>query len=140
MNRPRPALRVLVVDDNHLIRRLLVLMLEGAGFDAVEAESAEDAIALAQETPPDLWLVDEVMPGMTGSELIRALRRSADPRLRAVPVIGISGREGADRELLAAGASAFVPKPVEEQALLDALARVAPATPRHGGTPPALPV
>ncbi len=127
MNRPRPALRVLVVDDNHLIRRLLVLMLEGAGFDTVEAESAEDAIAIAQETPPDLWLVDEVMPGMTGSELVRALRRSRDRRLSAAPVVGISGRAGAMSDLLGAGCDAFVAKPVDERRVVDALRRAARA-------------
>jgi CheY-like chemotaxis protein len=128
-------LRVLIVDDNDLIRRLVRLILESGGHVAVEAESGEIALEVAREDPPDVCLVDEVMPGMTGSDLIRALRRSPDQRLRAVPVIGISGREGADRELLAAGASAFVPKPVEEQALLSALARVAPIATRRGGAP-----
>lgn len=133
------ALRVLVVDDNDLIRHLVRLIIETGGHVAVEAESAEIALEAAREDPPDVCVVDEVMPGMSGSDLIRALRGSPDPRLRAVPVIGISGREGADRELLAAGASAFVPKPVEEQALLSALARVAPVPTRHGGAPPGLP-
>ncbi len=45
----KPPLRVLVVDDNHLIRRLISLILEGAGFDAVEAKSGEDALELARE-------------------------------------------------------------------------------------------
>ncbi len=135
-----PSLRVLVVDDNDLVRHLVRLIVESGGHVAIEAESGEIALQAACEDPPDVCVVDEVMPGMSGSELIRALRASADLRLRTVPVIGISGREGADRELLAAGASAFVAKPVEEQALLAALARVAPVTPRHGGTPPALPV
>jgi CheY-like chemotaxis protein len=133
------ALRVLIVDDNDLIRRLVRLIVETGGHVAVEAESAEIALEAVRDDPPDVCVVDEVMPGMTGSDLIRALRGSPDPRLRSVPVIGISGREGADRELLAAGADAFVPKPVEEQALLSALARVAPVRKRHGGAPPGLP-
>lgn len=118
----RRPFRILVVDDNHLIRRLLDLILEGAGYVPVQAESGEVALAIALEALPDLCIVDEVMPGMRGSELIRALRHSPDPRLAGVPVIGISGRAGAAHELVAAGATGFVPKPVEERAILAAVA------------------
>lgn len=117
------AYRILVVDDNHLIRRLLDLILESAGYVPVEADSGEEALALVAEAAPDLCIVDEVMPGMKGSELIRALRGSPDPRIAGMPVIGISGRNGAARELLAAGATTFVPKPVDETAILSAVAR-----------------
>lgn len=115
--------RVLVVDDNHLIRRLLDLILEGAGYVPLEAESGDAALEVVYEVLPDLCIVDEVMPGMLGSELIRTLRRSRDPRIALLPVVGISGRAGAARELLAAGADAFVTKPVEEGAILAAVAR-----------------
>jgi len=113
--------RILVVDDNHLIRRLLDLVLENAGYVSIGAESGESALDLAREMHPDLFIVDEAMPGMKGSELISALRRCPDPRLASAPVIGISGRAGAAGELLAAGANAFVAKPVQERAILDAV-------------------
>jgi CheY-like chemotaxis protein len=119
----RTAYRILVVDDNHLIRRLLDLILEGAGYVPVEAESGEEALAMAPEAEPDLCIVDEVMPGMHGSDVIRALRRSGDPRIARVPVIGISGRNGAARELLAAGATTFVQKPLDEPRILAAIAQ-----------------
>jgi CheY-like chemotaxis protein len=118
---PRPF-RILVVDDNHLIRRLLHLILEGGGYLPVPVESGALALEIVQEAAPDLCIVDEVMPEMLGSELIRALRRSRDPRIARVPVIGISGRAGAGRELLAAGATVFVPKPIEERRILSAIA------------------
>jgi CheY-like chemotaxis protein len=121
-------LRVLVVDDNHLILELLRLILEGAGYLPVAVDSGALALEIVQETSPDLCIVDEVMPGIRGSELIRTLRHSRDQRVAHVPVIGISGRAGAARELLAAGASAFVPKPVEEGAILTAVAAFAGAT------------
>jgi CheY-like chemotaxis protein len=113
---------VLVVDDNHLIRTLLHLILEGAGYVPVAVESGGLALEVVNEAAPDLCIVDEVMPGMLGSELIRALRTSRDPRIARLPVIGISGRAGAGRELLAAGATAFLPKPIEERAVLSAVA------------------
>jgi DNA-binding response OmpR family regulator len=131
-----PSPRVVVVDDNHLIRRLLALILEGAGFAAIEAESAEDALELGRDEPPVAWLVDEVMPAVKGSDLIRALRRSRDPRLARAVVVGMSGRTGAGAELLAAGADAFVPKPIDERALLTALVR---ALQTRGAAPEPLP-
>lgn len=117
-------LRILVVDDNHLIRGLIGLILEAAGHVPVHAESGEIALELAHDDPPDLCFVDEAMPGMSGSELIRALRRARDVRLATVPVIGISGRAAAAQELLAAGANVFLPKPIEEEAVLSAIDRV----------------
>lgn len=128
-----PSVRILVVDDNHLIRLLLALVLENAGYVSIGAESGDAALDIAREVPPDLFIVDEVMPGMKGSELIATLRRSEDLRLARSPVIGISGRAGAARELLAAGANAFVPKPVEERAILLAVTRA--LAPRFGTKP-----
>ena len=116
-----------MVDDNHLIRRLLTLILEAAGLEAVEAESADDALTLARHAPPDLWLVDEVMPGTSGSDLIRLLRRSRDRRISMAPIVGISGRAGASRDLSAAGCDAFVAKPVDERGVVDALRRAVAA-------------
>ncbi len=127
---PAAAQRILVVDDNHLIRRLLDLILEGAGYVPLEAESGEQALELVVEMTPDLCIVDEVMPGMQGSDLIRAIRASPDPLLATVPVVGISGRAGADRELLGAGATTFVAKPVNEEAILRAVATLLPASRR----------
>lgn len=125
-----------MVDDNHLIRRLLGLILESAGYEAIEVESGADALELALEQPPDAWLVDEVMPEMKGSDLIRALRRSRDRRLSRAAVVGISGRSGAGVDLLGAGADAFVPKPVDERTVLAALARALEA---RGAGPEHLP-
>ncbi len=130
-------MRVLIVDDNHLIRRLLALIVEAGGFEAIAVESGEDALAFAREAPPDLWLVDEVMPAMTGSELVRLLRRSRDRRLAAAPIVGISGRVGAASDLLSAGCDAFVAKPVEEHQIMDALRRALRA--RGAGSPDHVP-
>jgi CheY-like chemotaxis protein len=131
---PPAPVRILVVDDNHLIRRLLDLILEGAGYVPVEADSGAEALELAVQTLPALCIVDEVMPGMRGSELIRALRSSGDPRIAAVPVIGISGRTGAEKELIAAGANTFVPKPVQEHTILGAIARTLAGSRRESST------
>ena len=85
----------------------------------------------------DLVLVDDAMPGMRGAELVRALRGSPDLRLASVPIVGMSGRPGARVELFAAGVDGFIPKPVEEDALLSAIAAVRAL--RRGGGPPGQP-
>ncbi len=126
-----------MVDDNHLIRKLLHLILEAAGYLPVAVESGALALEIVNEAAPDLCIVDEAMPGMLGSELIRALRCSRDPRIARVPVIGISARAGAGRELRAAGATAFVAKPIEERAILSAVRAVLgdPDAAEHGVAP-----
>jgi CheY-like chemotaxis protein len=112
-------LRILVVDDHHLILRLFEMILEGGGHVPVCVESGTFALAEALRDPPDVCIVDEVMDGLSGSEVIRALRGSHNPRLARVPIVGISGRAASRDGLLAAGADAFLTKPVDEQALLE---------------------
>ena len=130
-------LRILIVDDNDVVRRLLGLIVEDAGHVPVEAESGEIALALAHAEPPDVVLVDDAMPGMSGAGAReRASRVSPDLRLASVPIVGMSGRPGARLQLFAAGADAFVAKPVEEDALLAALAAVVHAPRPGGGAPP----
>jgi CheY-like chemotaxis protein len=117
--RPR---RILVVDDNRLIRRLLELVLEEAGYAPVPAESGEVALDLAREDPPDACIVDQEMPGMKGADFVRALRLSRDMRLAELPAIGVSAYPAAEAELRGAGASAFLRKPLDEDEILAALA------------------
>ncbi len=115
------ALRILVVDDNDILRTLIAQALESEGYVAIGAGSGEEAMEVARFSPPDLCLVDQVMPGMTGADLIRALRASVDERLRGIPAIGLSAYAGAREELVAAGAVSAIGKPV---AYGDLLARV----------------
>ncbi len=115
------AARILVVDDNDTLRTLIAQALESEGYVAIGAGSGEEAMEVAHFSPPDLCLVDQVMPGMTGAELIRALHASLDARVRAIPAIGLSAYAGARDELVAAGAVSAIGKPV---AYGDLLARV----------------
>jgi CheY-like chemotaxis protein len=131
----RPT-RILVVDDNLTLRVLLSQALEEAGYLAIAAESAESALEVARFDPPDLWLVDHHMPGMSGAQLIRELRRSPDERLRTAPAIGLTGYEEGARDLVDAGALCALAKPCGERRLLDQVAAAlgqrdacAPATP-----------
>jgi CheY-like chemotaxis protein len=113
------ARKILIVDDNGVLRALLAQALEAAGYVAIAADSGESALEVARFEPPDLCVVDQVMPGMSGADLVRALRASEDEQLRRMPVIGLSGVSGADRLLLEAGADAALPKPFREGPLLE---------------------
>jgi CheY-like chemotaxis protein len=124
----RPA-RILVVDDNLPLRLMVAQALEARGYVTVAAESGEAALAAASWEPPDLCLVDYLMPGMNGAELVRTLRTSADPRLRAMPAIGLTAYAEGGRDLLEAGVVEALRKPCDEETLVATVARVLAAAP-----------
>jgi CheY-like chemotaxis protein len=79
---------VIVVDDEPDIRHLLRIVLEGAGYNVVEAAHGEAAIEQVRRSPPQLVLTDWMMPGMGGAGLIELLR--ADEGTKAIPIVIIS--------------------------------------------------
>ena len=107
-----PKLTVLVVDDVELNRALLVDMLAPLGFETLEAADGQQALELAQTHPPDLILMDRRMPVLDGLAAVRLLRQI--PELAETPVISISASvsERDRAEIMAAGYTAFLPKPV----------------------------
>lgn len=115
---PSVTKRILIVEDNDTLRTLLGQAFEQAGFVPIGAESAEAALQVLRHDPPDLCLVDQAMPGMSGADLIRTLRRSGDARLRRLPAIGMTGWDEGARELLAAGAVRALRKPCQIEPLL----------------------
>jgi PAS domain S-box-containing protein len=129
--RPRPAdampdlhgVEVLIVDDEPDAREMLQLLLGTLGARPRVAGDAYEGLEVLRREHVDLLLSDIGMPGRNGYELVRALRASDDPRLRALPAIAVTafGR-GEDRlEALHAGYDAHVPKPVELPALARAI-------------------
>ena len=112
------APNVLVVDDVAMNRELMAAILEGAGFNVMEAESGRRALALAQESKADIVLMDIMMPEMDGLETTAHLRRL--PGWDRVPIIGLSASVLPDQIqlYLGSGIDAFVPKPVDADELL----------------------
>ena len=109
------AKRILLVDDDALLRRSLGFNLERAGYEVTTASSAEDALSLSLRSQPDLVLLDIGLPGMDGLD---ALRRFRDQM--GVPVIFLTARR---RELdqvlgLEMGADDYVTKPFDVDVLL----------------------
>jgi two-component system phosphate regulon response regulator PhoB len=100
---------VLVADDEDFLRLLIRETLRG--YTVVEARSGDEALCRAREAAPDLIILDWMMPGCDGLEVLRALR--ADAATREVPVLMVTARVGAaEREALeTAGASGILAKP-----------------------------
>ena len=113
---------VLVADDVAENRSVAVDMLRQLGFDMAEAVSGLDAIEKVKSLRPALVLMDVVMPGMDGLEATRRLRQMTE--FRDLPIVAVSaGASGADAaQSLAAGANAFLPKPVDFNGLLTQVA------------------
>jgi len=103
-----PRQRVLVVDDETQILRALRVILRDAGFEAVPAGSAEEALDLVAVRPPEAAIIDLVLPDLDGIELCRRLREWSE-----MPLIVLSavGDEDAKVRALAAGADDYVTKP-----------------------------
>jgi DNA-binding response OmpR family regulator len=116
--------RVLVVDDSGPVRSLLARILRQHGYVVYEAANGTAALRLAFDVRPAVAIVDQWMPGMTGTELIRLIRASPLAEVRAMAIIGLSGRGGSEKELLGAGAGSFLSKPFGEGELLAALSAV----------------
>jgi CheY-like chemotaxis protein len=123
-NEPR---RVLVVDDLTINRLLLVRWLGRNGFEAVEADSGERALEILADSRFDLVVLDVVMPGMNGFEVLRRIRRThaAD----ALPVFMATGKSEEREIALAAklGANGYLIKPLDLPA---ALIRIKAALPK----------
>jgi two-component system KDP operon response regulator KdpE len=109
------AARVLVVDDEIQITRVLRASLSAQGYDVRTANDPDEALRLVQDWPPDLIVTDLMMPGMTGIELTRAVRMKSH-----VPVLVLSVRdqERTKIEALDAGADDYVTKPFSTKELL----------------------
>lgn len=114
---PDGAARVLIVDDQVHNRELLKVMLMSEGFELSTATSGEEALAAVAENPPDLILLDVMMPGMSGHEVAAKLK--GDTVSKHIPIILITANdERSDRLLgLSAGADDFLTKPVDRAEL-----------------------
>jgi len=108
--------RILVVDDEALIRQLVVDTLTDEGHEVRAADSGEAALAQLNDPRPDLLIIDLRMPGMTGQDFVRRQRAEGTP----IPVVVLSGSSEARQVGAEMGANAVVYKPFD----LDELVRV----------------
>ena len=109
------AATILIADDDPTIVRLLTLTLEPQGFRLLTASDGETALRIARAERPALVLLDWQMPGADGIAVTRALRADADPDLRDVPVVLITGLAGGENTAVGfdAGVTDYLTKPFQ---------------------------
>jgi FixJ family two-component response regulator len=119
MPRTRPL--VAVVDDEEAIRKSLRRLLTASDLDTATFASGQEFLDSLSDRRPDCLVLDLQMPGMTGVDLQRFMRTSSVP----VPIVIITAHDEPDlrARCLAAGAFAYLYKPVGEETLLDTIAR-----------------
>jgi CheY-like chemotaxis protein len=113
-----------VVDDDPVMLALLVHCLSAGGFEVSSASSGEEALGAILANRPDCVVLDIMMPGMDGMEVCRRLRN--EPRLSATKIVMMSGKnyEPDRRRAVAAGADAFISKPVDTATFAGRVRRV----------------
>lgn len=110
--------RILVAEDEEVVREFLEHILRKEGFTPVLAADGEMALALAKEERPDLVLMDVLMPHMDGFEVLRHLKET--PELSSIPVIMLTAK-GADTDIMIGfdmGVTDYLPKPFSPVELL----------------------
>jgi len=113
-----PTARILVVDDDRLLRQMVRDLLEGADCAVAEAVDGADGLAQAAALQPDLILLDVMMPNVDGYTACSRLK--ADPATQAIPVIFLtaSADPSLNRRAYALGAVACLTKPFRREALV----------------------
>ncbi|HNL80181.1 MAG TPA: phosphate regulon transcriptional regulator PhoB [Agitococcus sp.] len=116
--------RILIVDDEAAIREMISIALDLAGFDTIEAEDALQAHHKIVDERPSLVLLDWMLPGMTGIELCRRLKR--DETLNEIPVIMLTARGDEDHKIqgLDSGADDYITKPFSTRELVSRIKAV----------------
>ena len=116
--------RILVAEDDMDIARLVQFQLQFSGYSVTLAPDGAEALKMARKEPPDLILVDWMMPVMDGLQTVKALK--TDPALKQIPVILMTARaQGHDIQAgINAGAAAYLVKPYPLELLISTIEEV----------------
>ncbi|MDF2182998.1 phosphate regulon transcriptional regulator PhoB [Neptuniibacter sp. CAU 1671] len=119
-----PAKRVLIVDDEAPIREMIAVALEMAGYQCLEADNANTAHAMIVDDKPDMVLLDWMMPGTTGIEFARRLRK--EETTADVPIIMLTAKADEDNKIkgLEVGVDDYITKPFSPRELVARLKAV----------------
>jgi two-component system KDP operon response regulator KdpE len=111
--------KILLVDDERAILRVIGVKLKISGYDVVTASSGQEALNLVKAESADIMLLDVIMPGIDGFEVLEKVRVFSE-----LPVIVFSARPENAQEALRLGASDFLAKPFDLDDLIKAIERV----------------
>ena len=118
--------KILIVDDDVVNRDILKTRLESAGYEVSEAANGEDGINLAQQRPPDLIILDVMMPKVDGLLACRILK--SGEKTKNIPIVMLTARSQQLEELRGweSGADEYLTKPCDHQRLLSVVAQFLP--------------
>ncbi len=111
--------RVLLVDDERAILKILSIKLRISGYDVITAQGGEEALDLIGSACPDIMLLDVIMPGMDGFEVLQKLRAVSE-----LPVIVLSARPENAQKALSLGANDFLAKPLDVNEMINRIERL----------------
>ncbi len=120
------AKRILVVEDNDLNRKLFCDVLKAGGYAVEPVADGKRVIEAARRFSPDLVIMDIQLPGISGLDLIQAIK--ADRMLKSAPVLAVTAYagKGDEERILAAGAEGYLAKPVSIGPFMAAVRRLLP--------------
>ncbi|MEX0731590.1 MAG: phosphate regulon transcriptional regulator PhoB [Aquisalimonadaceae bacterium] len=109
--------RILLIEDEAAIREMVQIALSTAGYEVLQAETGEEGFSLLNEHVPDLILLDWMLPGMSGIDFARRIRK--DPLCSGIPIIMLTARGEEEDKVrgLESGADDFVTKPFSPREL-----------------------
>ena len=108
------GLKILVADDDRVVRRIVLAKLSGLGYEVSEVEDGQEALDLLESgRVPDLLIADQLMPRINGLQLVRALRQNSNADLSSLPIIMLTSRQSEQDiiEGLEAGLDDYIIKP-----------------------------
>lgn len=118
-------MRILVVEDQDSIRRMIEALVEARGYEVVAVASGTKALDVAVQSPPDLVLLDLMLPGQfDGFEVCRRLRQDPSTRHAAIVIISAMDDDESRARATGAGANSFFTKPFSPIALLKEIDRL----------------
>jgi CheY-like chemotaxis protein len=115
---------VLIAEDNPINRELLRELLEIRGYTVAEACNGQEAVAMVEQAPPDLLLLDIGMPVLDGCGVVRKLREN--PRFASLPIVAVTAyaMQGDREKIMTAGFDGYLSKPVNSSILDNELDRL----------------
>ncbi len=114
---------ILIVEDNELNMQLFNDLLEAKGYQTLQSRDGRDVLKIAQESKPDLILMDIQLPGISGLKLTKMIKE--DRNLRAIPIIAVTAfaMKGDEEKFRQGGCKDYLAKPISTSGLLEIIAK-----------------
>jgi two-component system cell cycle response regulator DivK len=118
--------QILVAEDNDINRELIRIVLEGQGYEVIEATTGKQALAVLEGTHPDLVLLDIQMPELDGYKVISLIREN--PQLKSLKVVALTAfaMDGDRERAMQAGFDGYLTKPIEIASLKSSINSLLP--------------